>query len=81
MADDAEARRRRAERLRRQIAGITGRPEDASPAGRGEEEAPASAPDQPQRRKVPRVHPDTPSAREFIERRMRELDRDDGTKH
>ena len=63
MAEDSpEARRKRAARLREQISGITG--------GKHSEAAdePASG-----RRNAPRVQP--PSPRQFIQERMRELDR------
>jgi hypothetical protein len=54
--------------LRAQIARITGRGGDR-PANQDD---PSGRPD-PGRRDAPRVHP--PSPRDFIERRMRELDR------
>ncbi|HWX39829.1 MAG TPA: hypothetical protein VN345_01645 [Blastocatellia bacterium] len=62
--DSLEARRKRAARLREQIATIT----------RGKQGEPAEK-DQPEsgRRNAPRVHPLSP--RQFIEKRMRELDR------
>jgi hypothetical protein len=66
MAEDSpEARRKRAARLREQIAGIT-RGKQGEPAEKDESE--------PGRRNAPRVRP--PSPRQFIEERMRELDRD-----
>jgi len=60
--DSAEARRKRAARLREQIANIT----------RGKQGEPADEPESV-RRNAPRVHPLSP--RQFIEERMRELDR------
>lgn len=75
MSDDAETRRRRAARLREQIAELT---RHRSSAPEREQDAPA-APDGPgQRRNAPRVRPASPRA--FIEQRMRELDRGDGKK-
>jgi hypothetical protein len=64
--DDTEARRRRARELREQIA-------DIKEAGQGEakQEKHAAA-----RRNAPRVRSVSP--RTFVERRMRELDHDDG---
>jgi hypothetical protein len=67
--DDLEARQGRAANLREQIASLTGKPkaqpaEGAAAAG-GEPAADA-------RRNAPRIRP--PSPRDFIERRMRELD-------
>ena len=62
--DSPEARRERAARLREQIASIT-RGKRGEPA---EKDEPESA-----RRDAPRVHPLSP--RQFIEERMRELDR------
>lgn len=76
MGDDSEARRRRAERLRRQIAGITGQAEDPVPPELGT--APSDTSQPPRRRGAPRVS--VPSPREFVERRMRELDRNRGDK-
>jgi len=67
--DDAEARRKRAAKLREQIADITGKRQNA-PTGQ-QEGTPSQ--DQTGRRSVPRVSPLSP--RDFIERRMRELDR------
>lgn len=70
MSDDAEARRQRAERLRERIAEVTGKRSgtpDKAPA------PPYSVnPDAP--RKPPGVRPISP--RDFVEERMRELDRD-----
>jgi hypothetical protein len=62
--DNPEARRKRAARLREQIASIT-RGKQGEPAEKDEPE--------PGRRNAPRVHPLSP--RQFIEKRMRELDR------
>jgi hypothetical protein len=62
--DDTEARRRRARELREQIAGIV-----AGGQGEPRQESPPEA-----RRNAPRVRPLSPRA--FVERRMRELDRD-----
>jgi hypothetical protein len=62
--DSPEARRKRAAKLREQIAGIT-RGKQGETA---EKDEPGSA-----RRNSPRVHPLSP--RQFIEERMRELDR------
>jgi hypothetical protein len=71
MSDDTETRRRRAARLRGQIA------ERSTPETK--QDAP-TAPDSGQRRNVPRVRPASP--REFVEQRMRELDRGgDGKKN
>ena len=73
MSDDAEARLRRAARLRERITELTGRTADSTPAAPG---AAASV----ARRNAPRVHP--PSPRAFVEERMRELDYSEGqTKH
>jgi hypothetical protein len=67
--DDVEARQKRAAELRAQIAGLTGerkgQPAEGSAAAGGEPAADA-------RRNAPRFRP--PSPRDFIERRMRELD-------
>jgi hypothetical protein len=63
MNDDLEARRRRAERLHRQIAGIAGEREADPEAGEAEGAAP------------PDCRPESP--REFVHRRMRELDADE----
>jgi len=65
MSDDAEARRRRAARLRERIEEVT-----AHATGSGAD-APA-APDPAARRNAPRVAPQSP--RSFVEERMRELD-------
>jgi hypothetical protein len=62
--DNPEARRRRAAKLREQIANIT-KGKRGEPA---EKDDPESG-----RRNAPRVHPLSP--RRFIEERMRELDR------
>jgi len=72
MSDDAEARRRRAARLRQQIAGLTGKPAGepiSDPKSTADVPAPSG------RRSPPRVRPMSPRA--LIEERMRELDRDD----
>ena len=62
--DNPEARRKRAAKLREQIASITrGKPTETA-----EEDKPEAA-----QRNTPRVHPLSP--RQFIEERMRELDR------
>jgi len=61
MSDD-DARLRRAADLRRQIAELTGRGDGSAPA----------TPEDPGRRRPPRIHPLSP--REFIEKRMHELD-------
>jgi hypothetical protein len=67
--DDFEARQRRAASLREQIASLTGKPKgqpvEGGAAASGEPAAAA-------RRNAPRIRP--PSPRDFIERRMRELD-------
>ena len=74
MSGDAEARRRRAARLREQIADLT------TPAGSsakpGQDAPAASHPEQ--RENAPRVRPASP--RSFVERRMRELEGDRGKK-
>ena len=62
--DNPEARRRRAAKLREQIAGITKGKQDETAGEDGSEPTPRNA---------PRVHPLSP--RQFIERRMRELDK------
>jgi hypothetical protein len=62
--DSPEARRKRAAKLREQIASIT--------RGKQTEAAEKSDPESA-RRNAPRVHPLSP--RQFIEERMRELDR------
>jgi len=75
--NDAEARRRRAAKLRDQIAGITGK-KQGNPAEPEQAES-TTVKDQPGRRSVPQVGPASPrpvSPRDFIERRMRELDQD-----
>jgi hypothetical protein len=68
MSDDTETRRRAA-RLREQIAEL---PENRRNTP-GTKQDPPAAPDSGQRRNAPRVRPASP--REFVERRMRELDR------
>jgi hypothetical protein len=79
MSDDAEARRRRAARLREQIAGLTGRDAEA-PATPDPTVPDPAAPDPAARRDAPRVRPASP--RTLVEERMRELDRGEGeTKH
>jgi len=77
--DDAEARRKRAAELRKQIADIVGSKDDKT----GGQDSIPTGQDETPRRNAPRVHPISP--REFIEQRMRELDRnkdeeDDGKK-
>jgi hypothetical protein len=62
--DSPEARRKRAAKLREQIASIT----RGKPGETAAKDEPESA-----RRNAPRVHPLSP--RQFIEERMRELDR------
>jgi hypothetical protein len=68
MSDDVEARRRRAARLRGQIATLTGKAikEPGTDTDATDKVAEASA-----RRSPPRVRPASP--RSFIEERMREL--------
>jgi hypothetical protein len=71
MSGDAEAQRRRAARLREQIADLT------TPAGSSAEagqDAPVAS-DPEQRWNAPRVRPASP--RSFVEQRMRELDEGD----
>ncbi|HEY0353356.1 MAG TPA: hypothetical protein VGC68_06980 [Enterovirga sp.] len=83
--DDAEARRKRAEALREQISELKGarRPKEAAPEEASHEperrHAPQSDPtpgnsaeEGDGRREPPRVRPLSP--RDFIERRMRDLD-------
>ncbi|MGX7002454.1 hypothetical protein [Caballeronia sp. KNU42] len=71
MVDDADARRQRAERLHKQIASVTGK----KPA---EKQHPrisdASGPDLPKDTSDKTKPVSPPSPREFIERRMRELE-------
>ncbi|ACL58667.1 hypothetical protein [Methylobacterium nodulans] len=66
--NDAEAQRERARALRNQIAELTGKAKPGVPADAGQ--------DAGGRRDAPRVHPSSP--RDFVERRMRELDRERG---
>jgi hypothetical protein len=68
--DDTEARCKRAAELRKQIADIVGSKEDKT-GGQGSS---STEQDETPRRNAPRIHPISP--REFIERRMRELDRE-----
>jgi hypothetical protein len=74
MSDDAEARRRRAERLHQQIADLTRpKPKDAPDAAQGDVDAPQPRPSE--RRDAPCVRPSSPRA--FVEQRMRELKREE----
>jgi len=67
--DNPEARRRRADRLREQIANISGEKQAETKRQDESESAPGD---------VPKVRPVSP--RQFIEKRMREIDREeDGT--
>ena len=68
MSDDAEARRRRATRLRQQIAELTRKPSEG-PAAKNDATTDAAMPGG--RRNPPRVRPASP--RSLIEKRMREL--------
>jgi hypothetical protein len=71
MVDDADARRQRAERLRKQIAEVTGK----KPAEKQRPQvSDASGPDLPKDTSDETKPVSPPSPREFIERRMRELD-------
>jgi len=66
--DDQAARKARAEKLRKQISRITGKPDSAQ--GRDE---PESAQDVTPEESAPGTHPASESPRDFIQRRMREL--------
>ena len=69
MKDDAQARKARAESLRKQIARITD-----PKAGEGEESQDEHTPSQPSQGKKAGTKPPT-SPRDFIHRRMSELDK------
>jgi hypothetical protein len=71
MSDDAETRRRRAARLRQQIAELTVR-QRGKPAS--DHDATTEVTESGGRRNPPRVRPVSP--RSLIEERMRELDHD-----
>ncbi len=75
--DDAEARQKRAARLRAQIASLTGERTDQPGGASVDRKSPERKPSDrkspvPPRRNAPSVRP--PSPRDFVERRMRELD-------
>ena len=77
--DDAEARRQRAERLHKQIERVTGKKraeQGTAPAARPGASSPEhTSEDPPDDQQSPATRPASPlSPRQFIERRMRELD-------